>query len=397
MKVFLIAQETKFNSFGTVPLLERWEKVLSKTDSGFVLDFSSGTMESFLKMEVGRNEPVLAVFTHSVVDDITIEKVFEIIAQNDTGDKYVLFKVKDRFVPVLFCSAELFNNIKEFCVEEKGDYNALFASIVKNGPVEVKEIVLERYFIADITDERSSKDAQWGYLKYLQFRPGGVIAKYLNRPVSIRMTRHLIKYPWITPNLVTIVDFFIGLIAVACFLMPSYFMAVLGGIIMQFNSIVDGIDGEVARLRHSTSSLGAWLDSFSDETLGALFYSAIGYHLYISSAGTEDSLGIWFLIIGVFTGLASYVYALTHWHCKWKHGLGFFYWWECYKPRKEVQRSTSLASYLKKLFWRESIIFFIMLAAIFNFLDVFIIISFFPALVNLILISIHIFVKKARW
>jgi phosphatidylglycerophosphate synthase len=44
---------------------------------------------------------------------------------------------------------------------------------------------------------------------------------------------------------------------------------------MQCNSILDGVDGELARVRFEQSKLGEWIDTVSDDLSNALFYGGL--------------------------------------------------------------------------------------------------------------------------
>jgi CDP-L-myo-inositol myo-inositolphosphotransferase len=51
---------------------------------------------------------------------------------------------------------------------------------------------------------------------------------------------------------------------------------VAGFACQQLQSILDGCDGELARVRMQQSKLGAWLDTFVDDVLNVLITAAIG-------------------------------------------------------------------------------------------------------------------------
>lgn len=255
----------------------------------------------------------------------------------------------------------------------------------------VRPLILEASYWGRVTTAAEAKEATWGLLKRLQFRPGGFIAKYVNRPVSIRMSQHLIETR-VTPNQTTWVAAVLGAIGVAMIWLGGYWWAVAGTLLMQFNSILDGIDGELARIRYQTSEFGAYLDSVCDEILNAAIVMAAGAYIV-----AHQGFDWWWFWVGVFGGTMTLVYGLVHWHCKWKHGLGFYWWWEAYKPRKQVQRSTSLWAYFKKLFWKESVLFIYVLAALFGFMQVLVFASGVMGFISLVLFFIHIVIKRARW
>ena len=302
--------------------------------------------------------------------------------------------------PVVLAGENTLVYLSKWTEWEHSEIIAKFVEYAKqNSSFSVSVKKLDNSFSARIYDKESSVAAEWDLLKFLQFRPGGLVAKYLNRPFSIRMTRRIIKYKFVTPNFVTIFDFCVGLFGLSLFLIPSYWAAVIGAVIMHFNSIVDGVDGEVARLRHQSSKMGANLDSFSDETLGALLYVVTGYHITIMGGPGWWPYGSeWFFYIGLFTGIISYTYAMVNFHSRRKKGgIGFYYWWDLNKPVKVLSRKPTLMFYLKRLLWRDSILFIFMLVTIFNVQEYFLMFSFIPAAVNALLMFIHIFIIRAEW
>lgn len=72
----------------------------------------------------------------------------------------------------------------------------------------------------------------------------------------------------VTPNQVTLVGFVIGILALP-FIILNWWNMALGCIIV--NRVFDGIDGELARYQHSSSSAGGFLDICLD----FLFYASI--------------------------------------------------------------------------------------------------------------------------
>jgi phosphatidylglycerophosphate synthase len=90
----------------------------------------------------------------------------------------------------------------------------------------------------------------------------GIFAR-MNRRVSIPISRQLIKFP-ITPNMVSIFILAVSILAGVFFAVGSWGYMVLGAILSVFASILDGCDGEVARLTFQESPFGAWIDSACD-------------------------------------------------------------------------------------------------------------------------------------
>jgi len=102
----------------------------------------------------------------------------------------------------------------------------------------------------------------------------GVVARRLNRHVSIFLSKRLVDTP-ITPNQTTVATFGVGLLAAAAAMQGGYGWTLLGAALMQLNSILDGVDGELARVRFQQSKLGQWLDTIGDDASNAIFYAAL--------------------------------------------------------------------------------------------------------------------------
>jgi len=94
----------------------------------------------------------------------------------------------------------------------------------------------------------------------------GIVSRYLNRPLSRPLARALSGTP-VTPNAVTI---FTLLLAVATGGMIAGGWNIVGGIGIQVVSVIDGVDGELARLKRLTSRFGAVLDAVTDRYADAV-------------------------------------------------------------------------------------------------------------------------------
>src|SRR5204863_5040511 len=87
----------------------------------------------------------------------------------------------------------------------------------------------------------------------------GFVSRFLNRPISRRITRFLLKFP-IHPSAWTISIFVLPLIACVFFVRGDYVSVVIGAAIFQAFSTLDGCDGEVASAKQLESQFGERLD-----------------------------------------------------------------------------------------------------------------------------------------
>jgi 1L-myo-inositol 1-phosphate cytidylyltransferase / CDP-L-myo-inositol myo-inositolphosphotransferase len=107
----------------------------------------------------------------------------------------------------------------------------------------------------------------------------GFVSRFLNRPISRRITRVLLKFP-IRPNTWTISIFVLPVIASVFLVRGDYVSVVIGAAVFQAFSILDGCDGEIARAKNLESRLGERLDGFCDFLASLLYVLALGWGLH---------------------------------------------------------------------------------------------------------------------
>ncbi len=90
----------------------------------------------------------------------------------------------------------------------------------------------------------------------------GIFAR-MNRRISIPISRQLIKLP-ITPNMVTLFTLGVSLASGLYFAFGGYWNTLFGAVLSLWASILDGCDGEVARLKLQSSAFGCWLETICD-------------------------------------------------------------------------------------------------------------------------------------
>jgi phosphatidylglycerophosphate synthase len=112
----------------------------------------------------------------------------------------------------------------------------------------------------------------------------GFVSRFLNRPISRRITSVLLKFP-IHPSTWTISICVLPLIASVFLVRGDYVSIVIGAATFQVFSILDGCDGEIARAKNLESKFGERLDYFCDFVSSLLYVLALGLGLHRSSEG----------------------------------------------------------------------------------------------------------------
>ena len=116
----------------------------------------------------------------------------------------------------------------------------------------------------------------------------GLVARVINKKISFRLTRYLLVHLPFTPNMITLVAGCIGLGGAFLISTGSYENILMGFLLAQAQSILDGCDGELARVRFQQTGVGEWLDTIVDDFLNVAIVLAIGVALWRKGAPLGD-------------------------------------------------------------------------------------------------------------
>jgi len=131
-----------------------------------------------------------------------------------------------------------------------------------------------------VVDEASRRRAETAIFAELMRGDLGFVARHLNKPVSFFITRHLLCHIPVTPNQVSVGAALIGLGGAALIASGSYAVMIWGFFLAHVQSILDGCDGELARVRLQQSAAGEWLDTLIDDGLNIIIFAALGIGFY---------------------------------------------------------------------------------------------------------------------
>ena len=220
------------------------------------------------------------------------------------------------------CTPAIFDAL-ERCAEESGDTSLSGAVRVLAGEGRAKAVDVNGHFWIDVDDPAAVRRAENVLLADLGDKPNdGPVSRHLNRPLSVKISRWLVNYG-ITPNQISLFSFLCSVLAAGLFALGGYPALLLGGFLAQFASVVDGCDGEVARLKFQTSPYGGWLDAVLDRYADALLLFGLTWHAY---ADKTDSL---ILLTGFLAIIGSFMVSYTAdkydrlMHARIRHGKGF--------------------------------------------------------------------------
>jgi phosphatidylglycerophosphate synthase len=180
----------------------------------------------------------------------------------------------------------------------------------------------------------------------------GFMSRHFERKISLALTRRL-SATSITPNQMTLVSVAIGLAGAPFFLFERPIDQTAGALLFLLHSIVDGCDGELARLKFQESRWGGILDFWGDNLVHiAIFASiAIGW--------SRDVAQVWPLLLGA----AAIVGTLA--------SAGIAYWQTMRRPKEgplftNVTDSTAAGSDLVNALSRRDFIYVVLALSLFG-------------------------------
>jgi CDP-L-myo-inositol myo-inositolphosphotransferase len=128
----------------------------------------------------------------------------------------------------------------------------------------------------------------------------GIVSRWLNRPVSQSITRLVLRAPGVSPMIATAAAGLIGLVMALALVLGGDEGLIWGAVLFQAASVVDGVDGEIARATFRTSDLGAMLDSVTDALTNLAFLAGISINLHQSGQPLPAYAGLAGLVIYAF-------------------------------------------------------------------------------------------------
>lgn len=131
----------------------------------------------------------------------------------------------------------------------------------------------------------------------------GIVSRHLNRPISQTITRFLLRFPAIRPLHGSFAAAVIAVVMVFWLVQGTEHGLVIGAILFQLASIIDGVDGEIARATFRSSPQGAMIDSLSDALTNLGFIGGVSLNLYMQTQNLAAAAGAGGLVM-LATGLA---------------------------------------------------------------------------------------------
>ena len=204
-------------------------------------------------------------------------------------------------------NSDQFNNVNKLSVREKLSLSEVIQELVQQKKLYFIEVPEDSWFDID-TSQDLTKAKNYLLNNSSSKINDGSISKYINRPISKWITSKITDYP-LTPNQISIAVFFISVFSGLIISIEGYFFLLLGALLAQLSSILDGCDGEIARLKLLESKFGGWFDRVLDRYSDLFILMGLTFHTYFIHK-TLTVFFIGFIVVGgkIISSYTAFVY-----------------------------------------------------------------------------------------
>jgi CDP-L-myo-inositol myo-inositolphosphotransferase len=268
--------------------------------------FDPSIARELMALALSNGEIALGVDSDTRISSVDMEDVTRVKVKDgkilDIGKGLTDFNGFD--TGIFLCTTAIFKAL-ERSTKQDGDITLSGAVKILAAEGKAKTFEISGRFWIDVDDPAAFRRAENSLLADLKDKPNdGPVSRYLNRPVSIRISRRLVDHQ-ITPNQISLFSFLCSVLAAGLFALDGYFALLLGGLMAQFASIVDGCDGEVARLKYQCSAYGGWFDAVLDRYADAFLLFGLTWHAY------TNKIDSFILLIGFMAIIGSFMLSYT--------------------------------------------------------------------------------------
>src|SRR3974390_170870 len=282
---------------------------LPKDVQWFELDARHAALPLLLGQLAAQSERILLLAGNTAAHPC----LYELVHEWDGRENAVTLTTGAQFVGISALSSQAAFDIARSCGEHIGSLIDLYAWFKPTHSVVLKTVDHNLWHMVDAPADRLIAERK---LDTWLVKPTDGLFARMNRRVSIPISRTIASLP-ITPNMGTLFTLGVSFLSGAFFGFGGYWNTVIGALLSVWASILDGCDGEVARLKFQVSKFGCWLETVCDY-LYYLFIFA-GMSLGLSRSRGTDAYLLWggFLLFGAIAsflviGFARHYFASSH-------------------------------------------------------------------------------------
>ena len=202
-------------------------------------------------------------------------------------------------IGVMLCSRTVLEEAERRVAEGAEELAEIMHGLAEQGRVRAYDVTGK--FWCDVDNPAMLHRARRLLLRRLWKPTDGPVARWFNRRISSWITERAVEWRRWGPNHFSVLAFILAMTGSLLLALRRPAADILAALLVQAASIVDGCDGEIARLRHQSTPFGAWLDRFLDRYSDGALILLVTYRVFIRI----PSVWTWFLggatVIAVLT------------------------------------------------------------------------------------------------
>ena len=249
-----------------------------------------------LVQHVGCDQPVMLILAERTYHPTLFRRAAEAIQESAP----LALVTGGRLVGIYALPRSVVSEVAKYCPADISSIEELHAWLSTIRSVQSEAVPEDQWQEILIPEQRLLAEQKLD--RWLVKPTDGIFARF-NRKVSIPISRQLIKFP-ITPNMVSLFTLGVSLAAGVYFALGGYWNMLTGAGLSWFASVLDGCDGEVARLKLQESAFGCWLETICDYLYYLFIFTGMTIGLW-RSAGSRMYL-IWGGLL-LFGAVASFL------------------------------------------------------------------------------------------
>jgi choline kinase/phosphatidylglycerophosphate synthase len=266
--------------------------------------FDEQILERLVTADVKPGHCVICVDKNLSKDHSNIEDATKVYCKDDyvkeIGKSLKNFNAID--TGMFLCTPAIFDALEQSVTN--GQYSLSAGNQILAVQGKLASFDVREGFWIDVDDEAALHKARQALTQQLYKPTDGPVSRNINRRLSIKISAHLAQYD-VSPNLITLVSFILATLSGIFFFFGGYHNILIGGIVAQLSSILDGCDGEIARLKFKGSNFGKWLDRVLDRYGDGFIILGMTHALWLS---TENEY-VW--LIGFLALIGTYLNSYT--------------------------------------------------------------------------------------
>jgi phosphatidylglycerophosphate synthase len=228
--------------------------------------------------------------------------LFRQVTERNGNDGALTLVTGEELAGIYALSAEAARDVVKHCPPEIHNLEELHAWLILTRSVQCLPVPGEMWQRIFSPEDRISAERKLD--RWLVKPTDGVFAR-MNRRISIPISRQLIKLP-ITPNMVSLFTLVVGFASGLLFASGGYWNMLAGAVLSVWASILDGCDGEVARLKLLESNFGCWLETICDYLYYLFIFAGMAIGLIRNSQSrTYPVLAVLLLVGAVVSFLVT--------------------------------------------------------------------------------------------